>query len=104
MICWDLVIDVFEPTSKPKSPPASTFADRNLLRKTNYDMFGTFDYVPPSLPISHGRAKLCILEDNDAVIKMATKELSSQLRHVARTRRVDLDCFLRGSVETLVFF
>ena len=57
-------------------------------------MFGAVDDVPSSLPISYGRAKLYILEDNDAVMKMTDKERSPRLRHVARTHRVDLDWFL----------
>ena len=43
LILWDLVIDVFEPTSKPKSPSALTSAERDLLHKTNCDMFGAID-------------------------------------------------------------
>ena len=31
--------------------------------------FGSIDYVPPSLPMKPGFAKLYALEDNDAVIK-----------------------------------
>ena len=47
--------------------------------------------MPPSLPISYGRAKLYVMEDNDAVIKMCVKERSPALRHVSRTHRVGLD-------------
>ena len=54
-------------------------------------MFEAIDYVPPSLPMSNGRAKLYAMEDNDAVIKMIIKGRSPNLRHVARTHRVDLD-------------
>ena len=46
---------------------------------------------PLSLPMSNGRAKLYAMEDNDAVIKMTVKGRSPNLRHVARTHRVDLD-------------
>ena len=34
---------------------------------------------------------MIILEDNDAVIKMTIKGRSPQMRHVARTHRIDLD-------------
>ena len=54
-------------------------------------MFGSIDYVPSSLPITYGKAKLFVLEDNDAVIKMVVKERSPQLRYIARTHRVNLD-------------
>ena len=53
------------------------------------------DYVPPSFPTSGGFAKLLILEDNDAVIKMTIQGRSPNMRHVARTHRVDLDLLLR---------
>ena len=54
-------------------------------------MFGSVDFVPPSLPITYGRAVLYILEDNDAVTKMCIKERSPSMKHVARTHRVNLD-------------
>ena len=47
--------------------------------------------MPPSLPITYVLAKLYVMEDNDAVIKMCVKERSPALRHVSRTHRVDLD-------------
>ena len=65
--------------------------ERLSLRRQTHDMFGSVDYVPPSLPIVYGRAKLFALEDNDAVIKMIVKGRSPNLRHVGRTHRVDLD-------------
>ena len=49
--------------------------------------------VPLRLPNSYGRAKLRVIEDNDAMIRMMIKERSPQLRCVARTHRVDLDWF-----------
>ena len=62
-----------------------------LKTKKLYYMFGSVDSVPPSLPISYGRAKLYAMEDNDAVIKMCVWERSPALRHVSRTHRIDLD-------------
>ena len=61
------------------------------VKRQTYDMYGSIDYVPPSLPICYGRASLYALEDNDAVIKMIVKGRSPNLRHVGRTHRVDLD-------------
>ena len=63
----------------------------DVLSERNLNLFGSIDYVPPSLPISYGRAKLYILEENDAIIEMTIKERSPQMRHVARTHRFDLD-------------
>ena len=65
--------------------------ERELLRRKCFNLFEAVDYVPPSLPISYGRASLYALEDNDAVIKMIIKGRSPTLRHVSRTHRVDLD-------------
>ncbi len=49
------------------------------------------DYVPSNLKEVPRRAKLLVMEDNDAVIKMCIKGRSPNLRHVQRTHRVDLD-------------
>ena len=91
LLLWDVVIDVFEPKASPTTPPRLSLAERQLLEKRNFDMFESVDLVPPSIPISYGRAVLFILEDNDAVIKMCIKERSPNMRHVARTHRVNLD-------------
>ena len=89
---WSLVIDVFEPKASPKKPKLELSVPERLhLQRQVHDMFGSVDFVPPSLPICYGRANLYILEDNDAVIKMIVKGRSPNLRHVGRTHRVDLD-------------
>ena len=49
------------------------------------------DYVPKTVPRSTGLARLLVLEDNEAVIKMCYKGRSNNMRHVLRTQRVDLD-------------
>ncbi len=84
---WETVIDVFDPKpsqeAKRPSTQATPFGDlRNAFN---------VDWVPPSVAPSSGRAKLYIFEDNDAVIKMCIKCRSPNMRHVARTHRVDLD-------------
>ena len=43
------------------------------------------------MPEITGRVKRFICEDNDAVIKMTIEGRSPNMRHVARTHRVDLD-------------
>jgi hypothetical protein len=96
---WSLVIDVFDPILKDDNEPHGPFdkilelsyGERVTVKLQLYDMFGSVDYVPPSLPICYGRASLYALEDNDAVIKMIVKGRSPNLRHVGRTHRVDLD-------------
>ena len=90
LMLWDLVIDVFGDKSqlpnKVRNPPAT---GSDVLP----DIRNTFevDFVPPSVATSSGLAKLILLEDNDAVIKMTLKMRAPTLRHVARTHRVDLD-------------
>ena len=86
---WDIVIEVFDPSPKPKEPPLR-FREQEIMYKQRFDMFGSIDYVPPSLPISFGRAKLYLLEDNDVVTKMVIKARSPAMRNVCRTYRVDL--------------
>ena len=92
----------FHPPPKPKDAPLS-LKDQTTMYKQRFDMFGTVDYFPQSLPITHGRARLYLLEDNDAVIKMVIKERSPALRHVARTHRVYLDGFLKGLIGTPLY-
>ena len=49
------------------------------------------DFVPSNVQSSHQEALLYVFEDNEAVIKMITKERSPTMRHVSRTHRVALD-------------
>ena len=88
LLLWDLVIDILSPGG-----PGAKFEQpkRQMEPESIYKMFGSIDYVPPSLPITYGQGKLFLLEDNDAGIKMVVKGRSPQLRHVARTHRVNLD-------------
>ena len=89
---WSLIIDVFEPSSKNMPKPTPLKVNELLtMRRNLHDIFGSVDYVPASLPICYGRASLYAFEDNDAVIKMIVKGRSPNLRHVARTHRIDLD-------------
>ncbi len=90
LMLWDLVIDVFGDKSqlpnKVRNPPATGSGVLPDIRNT-FEV----DFVPPSIATSSGLAKLLLLEDNDAVIKMTLKMRAPTLRHVARTHRVDLD-------------
>ena len=86
MSLWSLVIDVFEPEAKPKNPKLELSLNERLLsRRQAHDMFASVDFVPPSLPISYGRAKLFIVEDNDSVNR-EREEPESQ------TRRANTSC------------
>ena len=54
------------------------------------------DYVPSNIPLAVGPASLCLLEDNEPVIKMAIKRRWPQLKYVPRIRKLTLTGFLRG--------
>ena len=54
LLLWDLVIAVFDPLHKATPNPKPSVAERSFLEKQTFDMFGSIDFVPPSLPISHG--------------------------------------------------
>ena len=52
------------------------------------------DYVDPLNIFVPSRAKMIILEDNDAVISTVIQGRSLALRHVSRTQRIALDWLL----------
>lgn len=79
------VLDVLYPTKQTPFNPQVQQTDSNDVI-TNALLNAA--YVPPMLPGPSGRAKLQILEDHDAVIKMAIKRRSPAPRHVVRTHRV----------------
>jgi len=86
---WDLVIEVFQPSPTATCKRESSTARGNPLMLHN--VLSNVDYVPTNVPESSQRAKLVILEDNEAVIQMCIKQRSPNMRHVHRTHRVDLD-------------
>ena len=88
---WDIVINVMHPEfAKP-----ITIDQRkpNILDKLNesYRIFKSIDNTPTIKEEIRRNAKLVILEDNEAVIKMCNKGRSPNMRHVQRTHRVNLD-------------
>ena len=98
------MIDLFDPQDPTKIPQIVGLKKLDIGKDKMLDMFGSIDYVPPSLPIKPGFAKLYALEDNDAVIKMTVKQRSPTMRHVSRTHRVDLDwLFERISKDPGIF-
>ena len=66
-------------------------------------VFECIDHVQPNIPNSSHSTQLYIIEDNAAMIQMINKGRSSNLRHVTRTHRVDLDClFGRVSLDHFI--
>ena len=70
------MIDLFDPQDPTKIPQTICLKKPEIGKDKMLDMFGSIDYVPPSLPIKPGFAKLFALEDNDAVIKMTVEQRS----------------------------
>ena len=87
LVLWEQVLEVVSPIKNPVIPKNQKLKDMNPEIQTLMNV----DYVPQMLPNPPGRAKLQILEDNEAVIKMTIKRRSPALRHVVRTHRVNLD-------------
>ena len=111
LVLWELVLSVFGRGAKADRPGVSSSQVPDLQEK-NFPPTKWFpdfpdlrnlakyvDYVPSSFPPSSGVGKLIIFEDNDAVIKICIKGRSPNLRHVNRTRRVDLD-WLNERIQT----
>ena len=86
---WDMVIDTLQPPTRRdpmrNKKTKSVLSDERLTDSNN---------VPPNSHISSQRASLFVFEDNDAVIKLVIKGWSPFMRHISRTRCVNLDCLL----------
>ena len=82
---WDIVMSILHP-NLPKLRQEAVY----VPIPNDLQILAQVDYVPQTIPAAW-LAKLVILEDNDAVIKMCEKGRSPNMRHVARTHRVDLD-------------
>ena len=100
---WDIVIRVFNPQDREaplvtqdqkdqqKQDDLMQTLDETLDPKVLRQLL-TVDEVPfTSIVQARGRAKLVVMEDNEAVIKMIIKGRSPNMRHVSRTHRVNLD-------------
>ena len=98
---WDEVITVFYPDTPKNNLPKQLnaqmidgpliFPQPPVSDDVDYNILQMVDWVPPNLPPHPGFARLVILEDNDAVIKLILKGRSLALRHIARVHRIDLD-------------
>ena len=100
MTVWATIIEVFsktpaksnQQTVTPKEdPPRRKMLKEQCHLPADLRILSEVDYVPTNVPLKTGKISLIILEDNDAVIQMCIKGRSLNMRHVARTHRVDLD-------------
>ena len=103
LMFWDQVIEVFskeKPNKQGMVRPSKQQEGNHLAKPNPENLSELIDFVPPALP-KPGKAKLLIMEDNEAVIKITIKGRSPNLRYVGRTHRVDLDfvseCFRKDT-------
>ena len=96
LMLWELIMSVFG--SAKGTPLGAPYSQRTRTRRRGHSALsslindiGDLDYVPCTMPKSLGTGTLIMFEDNDAVIKQTIKGRSPNMRHVARTHRVDLD-------------
>ena len=69
LILWDQVHEIFDNTVQAEAQ--CPFKGRyTKLESQKCILDFDVDYVPCNLPSWHGRARLCILEDNEATVKM----------------------------------
>ena len=92
---WELIMNVFtkegEGTIVPLPEQSWNKRKSKSALSSLFQNMQDIDYVPCTIPKSTGVGKCVIFEDNDAVIKQTIKGRSPNMRHVARTHRVDLD-------------
>ena len=85
---FDCVFDVLLPVAGQK-----TLSSSNVGRRKGMSIWSV-DYVDPLGMLVPRRAKMIVLEDNDAVIATVKKGRSTTLRHCSRTQRIALDWLL----------
>ena len=73
-----------------RKTPNTNMKNPNPTKHVNLDL-NNVDHVSSNVRSSRFGAVLCVLEDNEAVIKMIVKGRSPTMRHVSRTHRVALD-------------
>jgi hypothetical protein len=86
---WDEITEVLK--KKTGTPSMQGATPSTSTKGKNKTMLESIDDVQTNVPKPPGNTRLIILEDNEAVIKMTTKGRSPNMRHVARTHRIDLD-------------
>ena len=97
---WEVIVDVLGAPSKTRKLVSGRPDDLKVKPKSESQKFvESIDYVPCNIPPSSGNGRLCLLEDNDAVIKMTVKGRAPNMRHVMRTHRVDLDFLFERITE-----
>ena len=87
---FDTVLDVLLPVAGQSN---KTLNSSSTGKRKGMSIWKA-DYVDPMGMLVPKRAKMVILEDNDAVIATVIKGRSTALRHCSRTQRIALDWLL----------
>ena len=92
----DLIVSVLGNTTQKHDRTVKPVVCRNKnhVHQQSRGMFKALnhiDRVPLYVQSSHEEALLHVIKDNEAVIKMISKEEVPTMRHVSRTQRVALD-------------
>ena len=100
---WDLTVAVLGNTNQNHTEQGDLLKNKREVRSPPHtihkhkqshgmiDDLDNVDFIFSNVHSSRQEALLCVFEDNEAVIKMITKERSPTMRHVSRTHRVALD-------------
>ena len=87
---WDTVTDVLEPSARGDTQQCPV-QSKPKKQVGHNSLFGNYDFVSPRAHISSMRPSLCVVEENEIVIKMIVEGWNSNMRHVSRIHKVDLD-------------
>ena len=87
---WHLIVTVLHGNTNQNKQVQGNLSTSPTRKKLpgKIDDLNNVDIVSSNASSSRQEALLYIFEDNEAVIKMTTKERSARMRHVSRTHRV----------------
>ena len=88
---WEQVLEVFAPPPSRVPREAAAPKRKNSRNLSEEEILQRVDYVPFTRSTPSELAQMVVFEDNDAVLKMTIKRRSPNMRHIARTHRIELD-------------
>ena len=95
---WDLIFLFLEPCLRFQIEKDELLMLKEIKKSQGkINVMENIDSVPSNVQSSRQEALLYVFENNEAVIKMIIKGRSPTMRHVSRTHRVALDCFIRSN-------
>ena len=87
---WDIIVSVLGNISHVSDRTVQPVNGKNKSYN-KIDVVQDIDSVPSNVQSASREALFIVFEDNEAVIKMITKERGSTMRRVSRIHRVSLD-------------